>query len=57
MTSINAGFSISSKHEILLEELIYTYIRVFAFLEMKNKGMREKKGMRNTDTCTMVLLS
>jgi len=23
------------------------YIRVFAFLEMKNNGMREKKGMRN----------
>ena len=51
MTSINAGFSIISKHEIRWEELIYIYIyiyiRVFAFLEMKNNGMREKKGMRN----------
>jgi len=26
---------------------IYIFMWVFAFLEMKNKGMREKKGIRN----------
>ena len=44
MTSINAGFSIFSKREILWEELIYIHTFFFPFLEMKNNGMR-KKGM------------
>jgi len=45
MASINAGFSILRKRQIISEELIYIYI--FAVLEMKNKGMRETERVRN----------
>ena len=39
-TSINAGFSIFRKVKL------FESVLVFAFLEIKNKGMRDKKKKR-----------